>query len=435
MGVTEVNNINWKNRLVRSNDFTGASYSLLPDAHRIISVAVSVINKDDLDFTTCRIYTKKLIEYYPSLKNDKNSLARLDEATDSLMWSFVKIELKDGWIKRNLVESCQFSKNHWNPYIDIRLSDDMLPYFISVTSKFSAPRMANTQLLKKDHHFKLHGFFHSLSYKKEPTYISVEELRNIFDIDKKQYKLVGHFKNRLLMPTIEYINKVTDLTVKCFDVKQWRKIIGFKFIVTVNEAKLPKERSGQVLWELNLSSSVAWKPNDTISENHKKTTDQFTEWWLKANELTKLTSCHGQDYIDQLTIYIHHKIKTEKIISIKNYIFGVLKNKPTINDLQTPQCFTKGDELKKQKQLKNEQNKQEHIDAVNIQQAALKQQQVLKYLAQLTPEEVSELKQTFNDSKAASGLKFWQESVDFDRPLVKATFEYYVYSKCLHNAE
>jgi hypothetical protein len=58
---------------------------LLPDAHRIISVAVSVINKDDLDFTTCRIYTKKLIEYYPSLKNDKNSLARLDEATDSLM--------------------------------------------------------------------------------------------------------------------------------------------------------------------------------------------------------------------------------------------------------------------------------------------------------------------------------------------------------------
>jgi len=84
----------------------------------------------------------------------------------------------------------------------------------------------------------------------------------------------------------------------------------------------------------------------------------------------------------------------------------VLKNKPTINDLQTPQCFIKGDELKKQKQLKNEQNKQEHIDAVNIQQAALKQQQVLKYLVQLTPEEVSELKQKFNDSKAASGLKF-----------------------------
>jgi len=96
----------------------------------------------------------------------------------------------------------------------------MLPYFISVTSKFSAPRMANTQLLKKDHHFKLHGFFHSLSYKKEPTYISIEELRNIFDIDKKQYKLVGHFKSRLLIPTIEYINKVTDLSVECFDDKQ-----------------------------------------------------------------------------------------------------------------------------------------------------------------------------------------------------------------------
>jgi len=96
----------------------------------------------------------------------------------------------------------------------------MLPYFISVTSKFSAPRMANTQLLKKDHHFKLHGFFHSLSYKKELVNVSIQELRNIFDINKKQYKLVGHFKSRLLIPTIEYINKVTDLSVECFDDKE-----------------------------------------------------------------------------------------------------------------------------------------------------------------------------------------------------------------------
>jgi len=96
----------------------------------------------------------------------------------------------------------------------------MLPYFISVTSKFSAPRMANTQLLKKDHHFKLHGFFHSLSYKKDLVSVSIQELRNIFDINKKQYRLVGHFKSRLLIPTIEYINKVTDLSVECFDDKE-----------------------------------------------------------------------------------------------------------------------------------------------------------------------------------------------------------------------
>ena len=123
----------------------------------------------------------------------------------------------------------------------------MLPYFISVTSKFSAPRMANTQLLKKDHHFKLHGFFHSLSFKNELVCVSIEDLRNIFDIDKKQYKLVGHFKNRLLIPTINYINKVTDLSVECFDDKAGRKIIGFKFRVKIMEEKSPKQPDQAVL--------------------------------------------------------------------------------------------------------------------------------------------------------------------------------------------
>ena len=432
MGVTEINNIDWKNRLVRSNDFTGASYSLLPDAHRIVSVAVSVINKDDLDFTTCRIYTKKLIEYYPSLKNDKNAIARLDEATDSLMWSFVKIALKDGWIKRNLVESCQFSKNGWNPFIDIRLSDDMLPYFISVTSKFSAPRMANTQRLKKDHHFKLHGFFHSLSYKKEPVHVSVEELRRIFDIDKKQYQLVGHFKSRLLIPTIEYINKVTDLTVECSDDKAWRKIIGFIFSVSINEKKLVDMKDEQSLWEVKSTKKETLTPDNPIT-NEPPFITQYTQWWLIKDELNKLIHQHGQEYLEQLVIYIKYKITREKIVSVKNYIFGILKNKPTLNELLTPQCVMKTKKLKQQKQLIDEQKKQDQIDKTTAEKNKRMQQQVQAYLTKINAEELSELQSVFNDSVVASGLKFWQSSVDFNKPIVKASFEYYVFKKCLNN--
>jgi len=70
---------------VRSNELTSATYTLPPDAHRILSVAISIIRQKDKQLHTYRIYVKQLIEFFPALKSDKNAIARLDKATDSLM--------------------------------------------------------------------------------------------------------------------------------------------------------------------------------------------------------------------------------------------------------------------------------------------------------------------------------------------------------------
>ena len=122
--------------MVRSNDYTSASYTLSPDAHRIIAIAIAEIRKDDTCFTTFRIYVKKLVDFFPMLKSDKNAIARVDKATDSLMWSYIKIKQQDCWIKKNIVQSCKFAKNSGNAYVDIKLDDDMLPYLIDVTEYF-----------------------------------------------------------------------------------------------------------------------------------------------------------------------------------------------------------------------------------------------------------------------------------------------------------
>ena len=90
MNYAEINKIAWSNRLVRSNDFASAIYTLPPDAHRILSVAISMIRQKDECFHTFRIYTKQLIEFFPALKSDKNAITRLDKATDALMGSYIK---------------------------------------------------------------------------------------------------------------------------------------------------------------------------------------------------------------------------------------------------------------------------------------------------------------------------------------------------------
>lgn len=125
--------INGTNHLVRTNQFATAAYTLPPDAHRILSVAISMIRLNDEKFHTFRIYTKHLVTFFPALKSDKNAISRIDTATDALMGSYVKIKKNTGWLKRNLIHSCQFSRNDGHPYVNIRLVDDMLPFLVGIS--------------------------------------------------------------------------------------------------------------------------------------------------------------------------------------------------------------------------------------------------------------------------------------------------------------
>ena len=176
-------------------------------------LCIAQIRKDDSRLTTFKITIQQFIQFFPALKSDKNAIARIDKATDTLMSSFIKIKNKKGWIKKNLVQSCQLVKDiHWTT-ISIRLDNDMMPYLIWVSGHFSAPKLENLKYFKKDQHFKLYAFFYSHLFKGCTDDISIQTLRDILDIKKHQYQKVGHLKSRLINPSICLINQVTDIEI------------------------------------------------------------------------------------------------------------------------------------------------------------------------------------------------------------------------------
>ena len=93
-------------------------------------------------------------------------------------------------------------------------------------------KLENIKHFKKDQHFKLHAYLFSYLYRGSTGNVSIEQIREILDIDKKQYKLVWHLKSRLLLPSIKFINAVTDIKVIIKDVKHGRRIAGFKFDIS-----------------------------------------------------------------------------------------------------------------------------------------------------------------------------------------------------------
>lgn len=200
-----------------------------------------MIRLNDEKFHTFRIYTKHLVTFFPALKSDKNAISRIDTATDALMGSYVKIKKNTGWLKRNLIHSCQFSRNDGHPYVNIRLVDDMLPFLVGISGWFSAPKIKNIRHFKKDNHFKLYAYFYSHLCRGNMGEVPLSEVRELLSIKKDQYKLVGHLKSRLLDPSIALINRTTDIEVTHSPYEPSRKVASFIF--DIHKAAAPPRLS------------------------------------------------------------------------------------------------------------------------------------------------------------------------------------------------
>jgi len=419
MDIKNITKIDWHKRLVRSNDYASSSYSLTPDAHRLLAVAISLICKDDNEFSTYRITVKSLIEYFPSLKNDKNAIARVDKATDSLMWTYIKA--KNGWIKKNLIHSCQLTREPNFFYIDIRLDNEMLPFLINVTGYFSAPKLENLRYFKKDQHFKLYSYFYSFLFRGETWEVSIEEIRQLLAIDKNKYEQVGHLKNRLLVPSVKLINEVTDIYVSIREVKQWRKISGFIFQVI-----------NKVLAKRAIMSAVKILPPAKQSQwDEGSIAEKYSKWWLNQDEFQKLNIQKWPEYMQQLMTYLEYKARKIEITSAKKYLFGILNKNPDIEDLLTPACLDKAAKVKRTQLEKQNQIVQDEKKQKEREHNQEKKKKVKQYLKNLSATQLQKLQLLFNDSIFSRGLKFGEEAVDFKKPVVKACFYHYVYKNYL----
>ncbi|MBL4746983.1 MAG: hypothetical protein JKY08_11545 [Flavobacteriaceae bacterium] len=75
---------------------------------------------------------------------------------------------------------------------------------------------------------------------------------------------------------------------------------------------------------------------------------------VNANEFSQLKAKKDDHYLAQLCTYVNYKRKHLKIVSTKNYIFGVINKNPTIEDLLTPNCIVKSKQEKYKLQQKKE---------------------------------------------------------------------------------
>lgn len=237
-----------KNDLVKkSNSLTEAHYTLTVTEYRILHMAFSSLVECDVNpefFRNVR-FTIRASDYielygvdrttaYQALKDASERLFdryfSYDELVDKNLMLYERI--KSRWVTKI---GYQDSK----AYITFFLSDDVLSMVGSLKEQYTYLNLYKFANLTSIHAIRVYEMLMQWRKTKAPPTIGLDELRLRLGIEDGKYPAMKDFKKRVLDVAINQINKYTDITASYEQIKEGRKITGFKFSYK-DKVKQPK---------------------------------------------------------------------------------------------------------------------------------------------------------------------------------------------------
>jgi len=303
-----------KNLVVKNNVLIESSFRLPINAHRLLLMAISKVNPRSAELNVIQFTKKELISIYSQLNNDKrNDIEKLiDEATDALMGRFiftrVNSEIND-FKKINWVEETSYI----NEVITIKFTQGMKPYLLDMNEKYTQYKIINIANLTNTIQIRFYELFVQSIWKSQKSRkISKEDLKLHLGIDKKSYAKISHLKNRIIDPSMDIINKSTNINVHYRDIKELRSIVGFEFFFT--EKNIIEQNTGK-------NSN----PDPDIKDS-SHTLKKLIKLGITKEAAEDVIASHDEEYILDKIKQVEIKKSSEGINNVPGFLLSSIKN-------------------------------------------------------------------------------------------------------------
>ena len=237
-----------KNDLVKkSNSLNEAHYFLTVAEYRILHMAFSTLAECDVNpefFRNVR-FTIRAKDYMELYGVDRaTAYQALREASERL---FDRYFTYDELVDKNLM-LYERIKSRWvtkigyqdnQAYITFFLSDDVLSMVGNLKEQYTYLNLYKLANLTSIYAIRLYEMLMQWRKTKVVPVIELEELRLRLGIAENEYPRMDNFKSRVLDTAIQQINEFTDITASYEQIKDGRKITGFKFSYK-DKVKAPK---------------------------------------------------------------------------------------------------------------------------------------------------------------------------------------------------
>lgn len=310
---------------IQSYIFTTAKYDFNAYEKRIMYRLVEfaqdeikgVMIRDHLHKITPTLFGREItMPVADILRNEKDQNYTIaKKAFRSLAQKGVEYEDDEIWQYTSIISSPKIDKI--KGYVIFTVLDDIWRCLLDFTKGFRKYELVTAMQFKSVYSMRMYEL---MSGQKRPLEFTFEDLKVRFGV-KDKYKLVGHFKTRVLDIAKKELDESSPYSFNYIEVKDGRKVVGFKFFPTFN----PDNKDAN-LYATELRSKVS-----ASAQISREAYDYFRySFEFKADEISKnkKTIIEGEQKIPDFVGFLSSLVGPSRTAKNRiGYVINAIKKK------------------------------------------------------------------------------------------------------------
>lgn len=310
----DLESINIKNWVTKSNILIESTYKLSLQEQRILLIMASKVQPNDETLKTYRFRAKDFIEIVGN-KKGTGFYSYLKEIVNGLQTKILTIKEKGRQRNYNWVITSIYEENEG--YITLQFHPSLKYLFLELKEKFTSYQLENVVRLNSVYSIRIYELLKQYERLRKRE-LTLEELRHFLAIEPTKYKQYGHFKSKVLAVAQKEINNKTDIHFEFVEVKTGRKVTSIEFIITSSPALNNSSSIQEKKLELNQSLSK-------LEDNTNSLEDDLAGLGVKPEKIEWLLSEFTKEHLERNIRYTQDRLIIGDVTHPHSYVVKAIQ--------------------------------------------------------------------------------------------------------------
>ncbi len=274
----------------KANELVEARYRFDIWEMRVFAKMLMTIRTADKDLQKYQIHISEIIKDF-NLLDAGDNYTSIKDAANKLLTKVIEIEKEtpegSKWVRIPLLIAVEGFKNKSEGnYISVQFHPELKPFLMELKERYLQYDIRNLWGLTSVYSVRMYELLKQYE-RIGKRYFDVENLRLILGINPSEYKLYGHFKNKIILKAQNDLKEVTDIHFAFKEKKESRRVVGLTFQILRNDTTVLSQTE-------ILPDTTA--PNEHIVEEASLDAlyEQVKGWGITLSRLRQLFVLYGE---------------------------------------------------------------------------------------------------------------------------------------------
>ncbi len=277
----------------KANELVEARYRFDIWEMRVFAKMLMSIKTSDKDLHKYHIHISEIIKDF-NLSDAGDNYASIKEAANKLLSKIIELEKESSgggkWLRIPLLIAVEGFKNkEEGNYISVQFHPELKPFLMELKERYLQYDIRNLWGLTSVYSVRMYELLKQYE-RIGKRYFDLENLRLILGINPEEYKLYGHFKNKVILKAQNDLREVTDIHFTFKEKKDSRRVVGLTFQILKNET-IHLNQIGEA--QTTIAEIVPVADSKILKDVFAK----VKEWGISLARLRKLFSEFGENQV------------------------------------------------------------------------------------------------------------------------------------------